>query len=61
MESAENREAIRGVYTEVANLGRTLTASATPPERKAALQRQLDTFERERLAQLPSISPECTA
>lgn len=56
-QSVQNREAIRQVYRDIAELGRELGAT---PERRAFLQEILDGFERERLSEIPPLDPgEC--
>lgn len=52
--AAENREAIRQVYRDIAQLGRELGAT---PERRAVLRERLDEFERERLKEIPQLDP----
>lgn len=52
-QAVENREAVRQVYRDVAELGRELGAT---PERRAVLRERLDEFERDRLAQIPPLT-----
>lgn len=55
-----NREAIRQVYRDVAQLGRSLLDNPdTTPERKMVLERRFSDFERDRLAEFPPILPGC--
>ncbi len=56
-EAKVNREALRQVYVDVANLGRQLVGDDDPMT-DAAQRARLDAFERERLANLPPIT-EC--
>lgn len=52
-QSVANREAIRQVYRDVADLGRRLGAT---PERRAELREQFDQFERDRLSKIPALT-----
>lgn len=54
----QTREAVRKVYRDVAELGRSLPDPADP-ERVQELILLFDQFERERLAEYPPIPPGC--
>lgn len=54
-QAAVNREAVRQVYRDIAQLGRELGAT---PERRRFLAEVLDEFEEERLADIPPLTAE---
>lgn len=54
-QSATNREAIREVYRDVAELGRVLTNTTQPESRKQQLREEIAEFEQERLDQYPPL------
>ncbi len=57
----ENREGLRQVYIDVTALARSLIVQDRPPTdpRQQAQIARLDQFEKERLATLPPIDPDC--
>ncbi len=60
-EAIVNREALRQVYRDVAALGHSLieTSPNRSPQEKTVVLEKFDEFQRQRIAALPPLSPDC--